>query len=257
MPRIAVICGTGMSDLSGEFNVLRPNTIVRIETDWGDVPVTLSHLSEGSVAVLDRHHSPGNSRTPPHMIEHRANVMALKSLNPDILMSVNSVGSMRNDMPPGIIGISSDVLDLSVRPWTFYDRDAVHYDRTSIFDNRAMDICSRSLKLSQGSCPEGITVAQCVGPQFESPTEIIALEKLGADTVGMTLGPESRLVSEIGISYVALACSSNWAAGKDPQNPKNPISHHSVDKLASTMRARVSACVTSLLEEFRPSQSQS
>ena len=112
------------------------------QTEWRnpincDVP-TEPLPEEGVIAILDRHHSPGNSRTPPHMIEHRANVMALKSLNPDILMSVNSVGSMRNDMPPGIIGISSDVLDLSVRPWTFYDRDAVHYDRTSIFDNRAM-----------------------------------------------------------------------------------------------------------------------
>lgn len=81
MSRIAVICGTGMSDLSNEFNVTKTNSTLRIETNWGEVPVTLSQIEEGVIAVLDRHHSPGSSRTPPHRIEHRANVMAVKSLD--------------------------------------------------------------------------------------------------------------------------------------------------------------------------------
>ena len=257
MSRIAVICGTGMSDLSNEFNVTKSNSTLRIETNWGEVPVTLSQIEEGVIAVLDRHHSPGSSRTPPHRIEHRANVMAVKSLDPDIIVSVNSVGTMRKDMPPGTVGVTSDILDLSIRPWTFYDEDAVHHDRTSIFDDSCSKICVESLIESQGFSPSGVTVAQCVGPQFESPSEIIALEKLGADTVGMTLGPESRLISEIGIPYIALACSSNWAAGKDPRDPKSPIDHHSVDKLASSMRARISSCVIALLNEYQDNQSQS
>ena len=183
--------------------------------------------------------------------------MAVKSLDPDIIVSVNSVGSMREDMPPGTVGVTSDVLDLSIRPWTFFDEDAVHHDRTSIFDDSCSKICVRSLIESQGFSPSGVTVAQCVGPQFESPSEIVALEKLGADTVGMTLGPESRLISEIGIPYIALACSSNWAAGKDPRDPKSPIDHHSVDKLASSMRARISSCVIALQNEYQDTQSQS
>ena len=50
--------------------------------------------------------------------------MAVKSLDPDIIVSVNSVGTMRKDMPPGTVGVTSDVLDLSIRPWTFFDEDA-------------------------------------------------------------------------------------------------------------------------------------
>ena len=64
MSRIAVICGTGMSGLSNEFNVIKPNSTLRIETNWGDVPVTLSQIKEGIVAVVDRHHSSDPSRTP-------------------------------------------------------------------------------------------------------------------------------------------------------------------------------------------------
>ena len=250
MSRIAVLCGTGMSSLSNDISPPSENTIVRVDTDWGEVPVTISHLQEGMVAVVDRHHSIGEKRTPPHMIEHRANVMAVRSLNPDLVVSINSVGSMRDDFPPGKIGITSDILDLAIKPWTFYDDNAQHFDRTSPFDSDAMSICSRSLSKNQGDAPQGIIVAQCIGPQFESPAEISALERLGADTVGMTLGPESRLISESGIPHVALACSSNWAAGRDPTDPRANIDHHSVDRLASTMRELVTSCIKSLLIEY-------
>ena len=134
--------------------------------------------------------------------------------------------------------------------WTFYDDNAQHFDRTSPFDSDAMSICSKSLSKNQGDAPQGIIVAQCIGPQFESPAEISALERLGADTVGMTLGPESRLISESGIPHVALACSSNWAAGRDPTDPRANIDHHSVDRLASTMRELVTSCIKSLLIEY-------
>ena len=133
---------------------------------------------------------------------------------------------------------------------TFHDDDAQHFDRTSPFDSDAMSICSKSLSKNQGDAPQGIIVAQCIGPQFESPAEISALERLGADTVGMTLGPESRLISESGIPHVALACSSNWAAGRDPTDPRANIDHHSVDRLASTMRELVTSCIKSLLIEY-------
>ena len=68
MSRIAVLCGTGMSSLSNDISPSSENTIVRVDTDWGEVPVTISHLQEGMVAVVDRHHSIGEKRTPPHMI---------------------------------------------------------------------------------------------------------------------------------------------------------------------------------------------
>ena len=250
MTRIAVICGTGMSALTDEFDTIEEKSTLRIDTDWGEVPASIIKIPEGTVAVIDRHHSTEGKRTPPHKIEHRANIAAVKSLQGDLIISINSVGSMRSDMPPGTIGITLDVLDLTIKPWTFFDDDAIHFDRTSQFNRKAMNICMDSLSRTQGRCPDDVIVAQCVGPQFESPSEISALERLGADTVGMTLGPESRLVSEIGTPYLALACSSNWAAGRDPIDPEASIDHSAVDFLASTMRSRVSTCIVSLLREF-------
>ena len=249
--RLAVLCGTGMSALASDLaEAGSDSTELRIDSAWGEVPSTIIDTRSGEILFIDRHHSHGDARTPPHEIEHRANVHAAKSFLPDLILSINSVGSMREDFPPGSIGVSGDVLDLAIRPWTFHDDDATHADRTSIFDARASSICLEALSSVQGDTPSGLVVAQCVGPQFESPAEIDALVKLGADVVGMTLGPESRLVAETGIPHAALSCSSNWAAGRTPGDPNAEIDHHAVDAMAATLRANVHSCILALLKSL-------
>ena len=249
MDRIAVLCGTGMSAFPTSLSSLLEATseLIIVESQWGEVPINVVRTSLGEVFVIDRHHSPGESRTPPHAIEHRANVHAASSCKPDLLVSVNSVGSMIETMPPGIIGVGTGMLDLSEKPWTFHDDDAFHSDRTKPFDDLYSEICAQTLTDKQGSAPSGVVVAQCIGPQFESSHEIDALERLGANVVGMTLGPEQRLVSETGIPHVSLLCSSNWAAGRTPGEPDAAINHKSVDLMAANMRDLVSHCIIELL----------
>ena len=252
MPRIAVICGTGMSTFPETLASFCPSESVamHVDTPWGRVPI--SHISTdfGEIIVIDRHYSDGRNRTPPHMIEHRANVHAADSGNPDLIISINSVGTMVDELPPGKVGIAGDILDLSTSPWTFHDFDAKHSDRSLLFDSHASSICASVLTIEQGTAPNGIVVAQCVGPQFESPSEIDALEKLGAQVVGMTLGPEQRLVSELDTSHISLLCSSNWAAGRDPDNPNSEIDHDGVSSKASEARKAVSKCIIELLNRI-------
>ena len=249
--RIAVLSGTGMSDLALEMsNNASRNSEIRVDSQWGQVPTILVETGLGKVLLIDRHHREGEARTPPHEIEHRANIHAAKSFSPDLILSVNSVGTMIEDLPPGMIGVASDVLDLATRPWTFHDDDAIHADRTSIFDKKASEICSLALSKTQEGTPSRIVVAQCIGPQFESPSEIDALVRLGADVVGMTLGPESRLIAETGIPHVAISCSSNWAAGRTPGDPSAEIDHHAVDAKAAELRARVRDCIEALQDNF-------
>ena len=249
--RIAVLSGTGMSDLALEMsNNASRNSEIRVDSQWGQVPTILVETGLGKVLLIDRHHREGEARTPPHEIEHRANIHAAKSFSPDLILSVNSVGTMIEDLPPGMIGVASDVLDLATRPWTFHDEDAIHADRTSIFDKKASEICSLALSKTQQGTPSRLVVAQCIGPQFESPSEIDALVRLGADVVGMTLGPESRLIAETGIPHVAISCSSNWAAGRTPGDPSAEIDHHAVDAKAAKLRARVRDCIEALQDNF-------
>ena len=93
-------------------------------------------------------------------------------------------------------------------------------------------------------------VAQCVGPQFETPSEIAALECLGAGVVGMPLGPESSLLAAHGLAHAALVCSSNWAAGRTPGSPEAEIDHDAVDEMAASMRESVAECVKALLSSW-------
>ena len=251
MSRIAVICGTGMSAFSTTLGTTTSTSSSMLaESNWGDVPISSVTHELGQVFVIDRHHSKDESRTPPHAIEHRANIHAASSCKPDLIVSVNSVGSMIESMPPGFVGIASDILDLTIKPWTFHDDDAIHADRTRPFDQRYSSVCEAVLRERQGTSPTGLVVAQCVGPQFESPSEIDALQKLGAHVVGMTLGPEQRLISETGIAHVSLLCSSNWAAGRTPGEPDAEIDHQAVDAIASQMRDLVSTCIKTLLEDI-------
>ena len=252
MTRVAVICGTGMSELTNDFRKKPDSNVseLRIQSKWGEVPIFVIEKNEHSFFILDRHHPKFDNRTPPHMIEHRANVFAISSCNPDIILSVNSVGTMREDFPPGQIGISKDVIDLTQIPWTFYDDDVYHSDRTNIFDSEAMECCYNTLFSLQKNVIKNLIIAQCVGPQFETPSEIDILVKLGADVVGMTLGPEQRLISEINIPHVALACSSNWAAGRTPGAPNAEIDHEEVDSMASSMRGKIINCIDALTKLF-------
>jgi len=249
MARIAVLCGTGMSAFASQLASAHgaAASTMRIDSEWGQVPATLVSIDEDEVLIIDRHHSDSDSRTPPHRIEHRANVHAAASFQPELVLSINSVGSMCEDLPPGTIGIAADVLDLAERPWTFHDDHATHADRTSCFDSLASKTCAKALEAIQGQVAGDLVVAQCVGPQFETPSEIDALERLGADVVGMTLGPESRLVGEKRIPHVALVCSSNWAAGRTPGSPEAEIDHDTVDAMAATMRELTGKCVKALL----------
>ena len=253
MTRISVIYGTGMSNLPASFSNFLDTSLVNIrcETKWGIVPLSLISKNNYQISFLYRHHSPDGQVTPPHSIEHRGNINAVASTSPDVILSINSVGSISSDICPGNIGIASDIIDFSDYAWSFHDVIAFHSDRTSIFDGKAIEIISKILSEKQEFSVENLIVAQCNGPQFESPAEIDALEKLGAKVVNMTLGPESRLISELSIPHVSLVCSSNWAAGRNPKGPQISIDHEEVKNTSSTMENLVIDCINSLVRDYQ------
>ncbi len=252
MVRISVIYGTGMTNLP----VLCANSFdsslvsLRCETKWGNIPLTLISENNYQISFLYRHHSANNQVTPPHSIEHRGNIYAVASTSPDIIVSINSVGSISSVTRPGDIAIASDIIDFADYSWSFHDTIAFHSDRTSLFDSKAVTILSNILDEKHDINPAHVVVAQCSGPQFESPAEINALEKLGADVVNMTLGPESRLISELSIPHVSLVCSSNWAAGRNPQDSEMPIDHEEVKNISSSMENIIVDCVNSLINNY-------
>ncbi|MAV59955.1 MAG: hypothetical protein CMA13_01490, partial [Euryarchaeota archaeon] len=176
---------------------------------------------------------------------------AVASFSPNIIISINSVGSISSEIKPGEIGLASDIIDFTEYAWSFHDIITYHSDRTSTFDPNAIDIFSKVLKEIQGREAKKLVVAQCKGPQFESPAEINALEILGAEVVNMTLGPESRLISELSIPHVSMLCSSNWAAGKNPKGPKIKINHEEVQSISNSMEKMILECINYLITNYQ------
>ena len=254
MVRVCVIYGTGMANIPTLCSKSLESSldVVRCETKWGTTPLKLSSGENFQITFLYRHHSNNGQITPPHAIEHRGNIFAIASTSPDIVVSINSVGSISSKICPGDVNIASDIIDFADYSWSFHDIMAFHSDRTSIFDPTAIAIISDILSEKQRNKVENVIVAQCNGPQYESPAEINALEKLGADVVNMTLGPESRLISELSIPHVSLLCSSNWAAGRNPQSPKQPIDQDEVSNNSLSMESLIVDCINSLISGYTP-----
>lgn len=228
-----------------------------IGTPYGGVPVEKLMLSderggEHGLVFIHRHH--GEGTTPPHMIEHRANIMAAGSFQPVALVTIHAIGSLASDFPPGSLGMAADVLDLTGVVSTFHDDDATHAPLSNRFSSALRDLVRPSLVEGQRSSDVEAdllldhVVAQMSGPQFETTAEIEALHRLGATTVGMTLSPEARLAAELGLPQLALLVSSNWATGRDPAGPDAEIDHHSVEDEASRLQHLIWKCITTLLD---------
>jgi len=253
MVRVCILYGTGLSNLPKFISKLYDSEInvLRSHSKWGDVPISaINDSSNNSIFMIHRHHSDDGSVTPPHLIEHRANIHASSSTNSDFIISINSIGSLSSKFLPGDIGITIDMIDFSEYSWSFHDASAVHSDRTSIFDQQIINNLEIIIENIQQKCVQKIIVAQCNGPQFESPAEINALGKMGAEAVNMTLGPESRLISELSIPYASIIYSANWASGRNPNGNSITIDHDEVEKSGSFIVGNISKCIDLLINQY-------
>ena len=97
--RLAIIAGTGMGRLSKSISASETSS-VRSDTPWGQVPITVLNVEGCEVFLVDRHYSDeAGLRRPPHEIEHRAVIHAIRSVNPDLIVSVNSVSYTHLTLP--------------------------------------------------------------------------------------------------------------------------------------------------------------
>ena len=148
--------------------------------------------------------------TPPHRINHLANVSALKMLGASGVVCISSTGSLKEEIAPGTMVVVHDYINFG-RHVTFYDNEIRHV--VPGFDYELRD---RVIMASRGQ-ERGVYV-QMHGPRFETKAEIAMLRQ-HADVVGMTLANEATLCSEIEIPVAALCTVDNYANGVSEQEP--------------------------------------
>lgn len=211
---LGIIGGSGLTQLAN-LDVAR-REIVR--TPWGEPsgPLTLGRIGAQEVVFLARH---GYGHTiPPHLVNYRANIDALKRSGVSWIVSVASVGGIDKEAPPGALVVPHQIIDYtSGRETTFQNGDGdqvQHIDFTEPYDagvRAALLAASR-----QQGIPvfDGGVYAATQGPRLETAAEINRLERDGATLVGMTGMPEAALAREAAVPYAALCVVANWAAGR-------------------------------------------
>jgi purine nucleoside phosphorylase len=175
---------------------------IKIETPYGAIRARI----KGKDAFIQRHGSPP---LPPHLINHKANIWALKHLNVRGIVSINSVGSLKTNLKPGLLVIPDDFISLWSNP-TFYDGEMKFMVPRMDEGIRAYlhNLCTKAgLNIRSG----GIYI-QTTGPRLETRAEIRLLRRFG-DIVGMTMASEATLCMEYELPYVSLCSVDNYCHG--------------------------------------------
>lgn len=211
MEKVAIIGGTGLYAQT-QFEQCRERLVA---TRYGEALVQQGLYREREVFFLSRH-GPGHA-LPPHRINYRANIAALKKLGVTAAIATAAVGSLRENIAPGSRVLIDQFIDFTRnRPQTFFDGEeegVVHTDFTEPYCPSLRESIRRAAGLLGEPLLRGGCYACTEGPRFETPAEIKMLTLLGADLVGMTNVPEVVLAREAGICYAAIALVTNYAAG--------------------------------------------
>jgi 5'-methylthioadenosine phosphorylase len=197
--KVAFISGTSIVN-STLFSTWDVRTV---PTAYGDV----TYKTRGDFALINRH---GYAfPLPPHSINYRANIRALADLGYQDIVSLNSVGSLKRELPPGTIVSCGDYVGLQQGPQTFFDNE-LKGGAAGIANNLIPLLCE---KLAPDfTILPGKTYVQMRGPRFETKAEIKIVQHWG-DVIGMTAAHEADLCGEIGLRYNSLAIIDNYANG--------------------------------------------
>jgi 5'-deoxy-5'-methylthioadenosine phosphorylase len=234
---LAIIGGSGLSKLSN-LSVERREVV---RTPFGEPSGALlfGRVCDQPAVFLARH---GYGHTvPPHKVNYRANIWALKQAGAQCIVSVASVGGIRADLVPGSLVVPDQIIDYTWdRPNSFFDggeTPVVHVDFTHPYDQTLRERLLRAAQAADEAVFDGAVYAATQGPRLETIAEINRFERDGADIVGMTGMPEAVLARELELPYAALAMVVNPAAGRG--NSVNGIEMRAMAATTETIIGRV------------------
>lgn len=213
MSCLAIVGGTGIDKLDGLVSNGRHNP----ETPYG---MPSRAIEEGTldgvrVLFLQRHGSP--AAIPPHLINYRANLWALRDLGAEEVVAINAVGGISAAMQPGRLVIPDQLIDYTWGRAHTMDEGAggslQHIDFTEPY-SRELRLALVAAAARAGIAFEDNAVhAITQGPRLETAAEIRRLAADGCDVVGMTGMPEAALARELGLVYASVCMVVNPAAG--------------------------------------------
>lgn len=215
MTELAIIGGSGFTSIK-DLKIIKREII---RTPFGEPSAPLIHglLNDYKLVFLPRH---GAAHTiPPHKVNYRANIWALKSIGVQQIVAVAAVGSIRKDMTPGRLVIPDQIIDYTYgRANTYFEDDLTHVTHIDFTEPYCESLRQSLLQAAQAIDVDAIadgTYGATQGPRLETAQEINKLERDGCDLIGMTGMPETALARELELCYACCAVVANWGAGRN------------------------------------------
>ncbi len=214
---LAIIGGSGLNQFP-ELNIVKERYI---STPYGDcsAPLTFAEINaegKSTPVIFFPRHGKGH-RLPPHLINYRANLWALKEVGVTRILAINAVGGMGAGMGPGAFVVPHQLIDYTwgrEQSFNFAAEGYVnHIDFTQPYSSHLRELLIQSLSAAGLSFHQQAVYGCTQGPRLETAAEIQRLIRDGCDLVGMTAMPEAALARELGVEYAALCLVVNWAAG--------------------------------------------
>lgn len=223
-----------------------------LETPYGTVEPVIGKLADREIVFLSRHGK--DHAVPPHLVNYRANIWALRELGVRKILATSAVGSLSPNFCLGELVLLDQFLDFTKsRPQTFYEGGhlgVLHVDMTEPYCDAVRQVIIQAsiqlgLEVKDGAC-----YVCTEGPRFETPAEIRMFQRLGAELVGMTSVPEVVLARELGMCYASIGMVTNEAAGI----AGHQLSHAEVTESLKDLGIKVAELIQATVSLWTPEQ---
>lgn len=243
---LAIIGGTGVYDLS-IFDQVKKEVV---QTPYGERTVTIGSVGDKQIAFMTRHGE--GHKIPPHKINYRGNIFALKKLGVTDIIATTAVGSLQADVSPGTFILCDQFMDFTKsRVQTFFDGPplpVVHTDVSYPYCNTLRNLLGKIAAEKRYKFRSVGTYICTEGPRFESSAEVAFYGKAGGSVVGMTGIPEAVLAREAEICYVTVSMVTNLGAGLSKEN----LTHEEVLTVMSENQRNFSELISTAIQEWKP-----
>jgi len=205
---LGVIGGSGIDKID-ELVFIKNH---KIKTPWGQPSGSILECKFNGLKFFFLHRHGNNHKLSPSSINYRANIDAFKQLGVSDILSLSSVGSLRNELIPGNFVIIDQYIDLTKnRESTFFEDDiVVHVSMAKPTDKTLMQIAKLSLDSLSINYTFGVSYVCIEGPQFSTLSESKLYKNWGCDVIGMTNMPEAKLCKEASIRYASIGMITDY-----------------------------------------------
>ena len=205
---LGVIGGSGLYEIDG----LEDRRWVSVDTPWGSPSDQLLTGTLGGVKLVFLPRHGRGHPIPPSGLNFRANIHALKALGCTDVLSVSAVGSLREDLHPGMFVVVDQFIDRTfAREKSFFGEGLVaHVSMAHPVCPRLSDLAAKAALAAGAGTVEGGTYLVMEGPQFSTKAESELYRQWGCSVIGMTNMPEAKLAREAELPYASVAMVTDF-----------------------------------------------